>query len=136
MPAWIGPAIVAPSWGLVSVQLILQGWLATANFFIAIVAWLRGRKSGEHAFGAVIGALVTSLACSLLLRGGFWLLVEVLAFGRTLLEQVIYLVFMAASAAVLLRRFPTQVQQSWRRAMSLDPLKEDGTKGTARSDAQ
>ncbi len=136
MPAWIGPVIVAPCWGLLSALLILQGWLATANFFIAIVAWLRGRKSGEHTFGAVIEAVVTGLVCSLLLRGGFWLLVEVLAFGRTLLEQVLYLIFMPISAAFLLRRFPAQVQQSWRRAMSPDSVKENGTKGTARSDAQ
>jgi hypothetical protein len=120
MPSWVGPAVVAPCWGVWSVQLLVLGWLATADLFIAIVALARGRMTAGRAVGRMVAALVTGLVCSVLFRGGFWLLVEVMAFGRTGLEQAIYCVSVAVAAGFMLRRLPSRVQKSWRAAMDSD----------------
>jgi hypothetical protein len=112
------PPIVAALWGMGSVQLLVTGWLATANLYIAIVAMIRGRLSPARGFGAVAAAVATGLVCTLLLRGGFWLLLEAMALGRTRLEQVIYWTFVVAASVFLLRRMPGRVRQSWRTAMA------------------
>jgi hypothetical protein len=126
-PAWVGLWVVAPCWAVLSAHLLLQGWLATANFFIAIVALVRGRMSPSRALGAVLSAAITGLACSMVLRGGFWLLVEVMGFGATWLEQVAYLWLLAAAAAFMLNRLPSQIQSAWRFAMNPESASDRGT---------
>ena len=118
MLTWVGLLVVAPCWAIVSVHLVLQGWLATAKIFIALVALMRGRMSGARTFEALLGAFITGLFCSFLLRAGFWLLLEVIGFGRTWLEQIVYVSVVGVSASVLLGRLPSRVQSEWRTAMT------------------
>jgi hypothetical protein len=131
----IGPFVVAPLWGFLSTELFLQGWLAYADMFIAIASLVRGRTTGSRAAEAAFGALVTGVACTACLHGGFWVLLEVMGFGRRGLEKILYCVFVVLSAAYLVPRLPSKVQKAWRTAMSPDAAKEatatdrDGAKG-------
>jgi hypothetical protein len=125
MLTWVGPLVVAPCWAIVSVHLVLQGWLATAKIFIALVALMRGRMSGARTLEALLGAFITGLFCSFLLRAGFWLLLERKGFGRTWPEQIVYVSVVALSASLMLGRLPSRLQRSWRAAMT-EPVKEGG----------
>jgi hypothetical protein len=123
---WIGPAVVAPLWGIGSAQLLLQGWRAYADAFIAVVALVRGRMAGSRTFGTLVGALVTGVICSVLLRAGFWWLVEVLGFGRTPLEQVLYCTSLGLALRFMLPRLGSTLRQSWRKAMDVAVPPADG----------
>jgi hypothetical protein len=114
----LAAACVAALWGIASTQLILWGWLATADFFIALVALARGRMTGARAFEAALAAVLSSAMYGVLLRLGFWLLVEVLAFGSTRWEQAVYLASVVLAAGVGLPRLPSRLRKAWGAAMS------------------
>ncbi|HJS57183.1 MAG TPA: hypothetical protein VKA01_03685 [Vicinamibacteria bacterium] len=82
------------------------------------MALMRGRMSGARTFEALLGAFITGLFCSFLLRSGFWLLLEVMGFGRTWPEQIVYVSVVGVSASLMLGRLPSQVQGQWRTAMT------------------
>ena len=121
MAPWIGPAIVAPLWGIGSALLVFEAWRAYANAFIGVVALVRGRMAGSRTFGTLVGALVTGAICSVLLRAGFWWLVEVRGFGRTPLEWVFYCTSLGLALRFLLPRLGSTVRQSWQKAMDVPP---------------
>jgi hypothetical protein len=77
-----------------------------------------------RAAGMAIGALIAGTVCSLLLEGGFWLLLEVWTFGRTWIEWVVYCTSVGLSAAFMLPRFPQKGQKAWQTAMNTDPGRE------------
>lgn len=131
MAPWIGPAVAAPLWGIGSAQLVLLGWRAYANAFIAVVALVRGRMAGARTVGRLFAALVTGVICSVLLRAGFWWLVEVMGFGRTLLEQVLYCTSLGLALRFMLPRLASQIGQSWRKAMDAAVPAESGAAGKA-----
>jgi hypothetical protein len=56
--------------------------------------------------------------CSLLLKGGFWLLLEVWTFGRTWIEWVVYCTAVGLAAAFMLPRLPRKMRNSWQTAMN------------------
>jgi hypothetical protein len=93
-------------WGLVAPRLLIQGWLATVDLFIAALAFVRGRMGAPRAVGEVIGALISGAVYSACLRAGFWYLMEVEGLGRALREQVFFCAGAALSAALALRRGP------------------------------
>jgi hypothetical protein len=114
---WVGLAVSA-AWGVGSAQLVLQGWLATADVFIALAGLARGRMSGTRAFESVVGAVIVGVVCSVLLRGGFWLLVERMAFGQTWQEQVVHLTCLGTAASFMLAGVPAKLRRSWHAAMT------------------
>lgn len=122
---WVGIILVAPLWGILSAQLFLQSWLAVANMFIALAGFVGGavrRKTTAMMMGVAVAQVVLF---SLLLGGGFWLLTEVLPFGRTRLENGIYWAFAACSALFMLLQVPSKVRKSWRDAMVPGALEGD-----------
>jgi hypothetical protein len=129
MAPWIGPAVVAPLWGIGSGQLVVGAWRAYANAFIAVVALARGRTTGSRTFGTLVGAVVTGAICSVLLRAGFWWLVEVQGFGRMPLEWVFYCTSLGLALRVLLPRLASKVRASWRTAMDTSAPPEGATAG-------
>ncbi len=129
MAPWIGPAVVAPLWGIGSASLVVEAWRAYANAFIAVVALVRGRTTGSRTFGTLVGAVVTGAICSVLLRGGFWWLVEVQGFGRAPLEGVFYCTSLGLGLRFLLPRLASKVSQSWRSAMALPAPAEEEIAG-------
>ena len=125
----IGPILVSGGWGIACAQLVVQGWLASANLVIAAVAFARGRASRSATFAAVVAALATGVVCSLFLRLGFWWLVEVMAFGRTGPEKIAYLSCLGLSLFLMLRRLPAKIRIAWRTVMSRSLAEEDDMKG-------
>lgn len=122
---WIGILFVSPLWGAISTQLFIQAWLSLANFFINLVGFVKGavsRKSTALAMGAAIFGV---LLFSLLLRAGLWLLTEVLSFGQTETENVVYWVFAGFSALFMLPQIPKKLRKSWRNAMIPGSLEAD-----------
>ena len=115
---WSVPLLAACFWGIGSTQLFLEGWLATANLYIAIVGFATGRMSAARAFAVALAAVLAGALCSVFLSGGFWLLLEVMRLGRTPPEKIVYWVFVALSATFMLPRLPAKLQRSWRAAMS------------------
>jgi hypothetical protein len=122
---WIGPGVVATLWGIGSASLVVEGWRAYSNAFIGVAALVRGRTTGSRTFGTLVGAVITGLVCSGLLRGGFWWLVEVLGFGRTPLEQIVYCTSLGIALRYMLPWLGSKIRISWRTAMDA-PLPAEG----------
>jgi hypothetical protein len=88
-----------------------RGWRRPISS-IAVVALAPGWMVPSRAVDALIAAVVTGLVCSLLLRGGFWLLGEVMALGRSWLERIVHGVLVALPACFMLPRLSSRVQKS------------------------
>jgi len=121
---WIGPLILSPLWAWGSTLLFLQGWLASADVVIALLGFARGRLPAPRATGAVAAALATGVVCSVLLRLGFWLLVDVSGYGRTGLAQLVYWCCVLGAALHLVPKLPSKVRGAWQKTMSPVPVEE------------
>ena len=125
---WIGILLVSPLWGALSAQLFLQAWLGVANFFINLFGFVKGtvpRKTTAIAMGVAISSMIL---CFLLLRAGSWLLTEVLPFGRTETENVVYWLFSGLYALFMLPQIPIKCRKSWRNATIPGSLEVDSFK--------
>ena len=122
---WIATLLVAPLWGLLSTQLFLQSWLALANFVMAFLAFLMAnvpRKQNAMYMGV---SIASAILFSGLLYGGDLLLTDVLRFGQTKTEIIVYWVFAVLSAVYMLPRIPSKIRKSWRNAMVPGSLEAD-----------
>ncbi len=114
---WIGTLVIAPLWGILSTQLLLQAWLSFINGIINIIAFFAGRvdrKSTALGFGVCIGS------CALfngLFYAGFWLLSDILHFGYSASENTVYWIFAVLSGLYMLPQIPERIRQSWRNSM-------------------
>jgi hypothetical protein len=122
---WIGIVVVSPLWGGISTQLFIQAWLAVANFLISVAGFIKGavsRKTNALMMGAAVTGVVLH---SLLLLAGFWFLTELLPFGQTRAENIVYWVFAALFAPYMLAQIPAKLRKSWRNAMAPGTLETD-----------
>lgn len=124
MKFWIGVLLVSPAWGWVSTQLFLQGWLSVVGIACGLAGLVRGRVPRlQNLMGIGVGVFSVIL-WSLLLRGGFWLLVDVLKFGYSSAENTVYWLVAAIFALGSLPQMITSVRNSWRFAMEPGALDE------------
>jgi hypothetical protein len=122
---WIGLLVVAPVWGMLSTLLFLQAWLAVVNFCISLLGFARGRVPRVQGLLGMGAGLFGVLVFSLLLRAGFWILTEVMPFGRTGAENTVYWLCAVLSALFLVSQVPAKLRKSWRNAMVPGSLEED-----------
>ena len=114
MKFWLGVLLVSPAWGWLSTQLLLQSWLSVVGIACGLVGLGQGRVPRLQNFMAVGVGVFSVTLWSLLLRGGFWLLVDVLKFGYTGAENVVYWVVAAIFALGSIPQMVTSVRNSWR----------------------
>lgn len=122
---WLGILLISPIWGLLSTQLFIQAWLSVMIFIFSLVGFVKGtvpRKTTAIGMGA---ALSTVIAFTFILYGGFWLLTEVLPFGRTRTENIVYWVFAALAAIYVLPQIPARIRKLWRNATVPGSLEMD-----------
>lgn len=113
---WLGVLLVSPLWGPLSTQFFIQAWLGVAQFVIHSIGFVKGavpRKDNALYMGVAIFNVVLF---SILLGGGFWLLTEVLPFGHSQLENVVYWIFAGLSCLYLFPQIPSKIRSSWRYA--------------------
>jgi len=122
---WLGILLVSPLWGAISAQLVLQAWMGVVNFFISFVGFVKGAVPRKDTALAMAVALFSVVSFSLLLRAGFWLLTDLLPFGQTQAENVVYWVFAGLSALYILPQIPQKVRKSWRNATIPGSLEMD-----------
>jgi len=125
MIRWIGMLLVSPLWGCASTQLFLQSWLALVNLLINVLGFVRGAVPRKQTAIAMGVAAASVALFSLLLRGGFWLLTDILPFGWSKAENVVYWIFAGFSALFMLLQIPSKVQKQWRNAMVPGSLESD-----------
>jgi len=123
---WLGLLVIAPLWGFVSAQLLLQGWLAFAQLAIALIALARGKMATSQAAHAIAAPLALGLVASVVLRLGFWALFEAAGLARDGLAVIVYWVFALLSFSYLASRLPAEVRKSWRIAMNPDAIQPQG----------
>ena len=127
MTSLIGVIFVSPLWGAISSQLLLQSWLALVNFIIHLMGLVQGRVERKINLSGIGTALVQMLLCSALLYGVPYLLMEVLSFGYSMAENVVYWIFAALSILYMLPEIPAKVRKSWRNATVVGSLEVDTT---------
>lgn len=122
---WIGVLLVSPLWGTVSTQLFLKALLAVANFFINLLGFVKGAVPRVTTAAAMGVTLVRAIKFFLLLYGGNWLLTEVLPFGQTMTENVVYWVYAGLAALFMVPQIPVKARKFWRKAMIPESLEAD-----------
>lgn len=122
---WLGALLVSPLWGSLSAQLFLQSWLAFANFFIALLGFVKGGLPRRDAALLMGVSLFSCALFSSILRGGHWLLTTTFHFGQSNTETIVYWIFVALSGLYMLPQIPSKIKKSWRNAMVPGSLEED-----------
>jgi len=122
---WIGILIVAPLWGITSTQLFFQIWLSVINAVINIIGLIAGRVGRKKTGLGFAISLGSGLIFSLLLHGGYWLLSDVLSFGYSNAENIVYWVFSVFSALYVVFQIPNRIKKTWRFVMVPGALEED-----------
>ena len=125
MTEWIGILLVSPLWGGTSTQLFIQAWLFTANVFISLAGFVKGAVSRKTTALMMGVALAGAILHSLLLFAGFWVLTELLPFGQTQTENIVYWIFAALFAPLMLAQIPAKLRKSWRNAMTPGSFETD-----------
>lgn len=113
---WLGILLISPLWGYFSTRCFIQAWLGIAQFFIHLVGFVKGvvpRKDNVLYMGVSISIIVLF---SFLLLGGFWLLTDVLPFGQTRTENLVYWVSAGISFLFFMQQIPTKIRGFWRYA--------------------
>ena len=118
MKFWIGVILVSPFWGLISTQLFLQAWLAFFGGLMSTLGLVRGRVPRKDTSLQIGVAIFSVVLWTALMRLGFWLIVDVLQFGASDAENVVYWIFAAFSALYMLPQFPRKLRNSWHFAMT------------------
>ena len=127
----IGLFIVAPIWGLISTQLFLQGWLSFINALIYIIGGIRRKiQFSNVAMGMGVG-IGQCILFEGLLYLGYFLISDVMSFGYTKSENIVYWVFASLSAVWCLFQFPSKIITTWRHANVKGALEEDMLKKKA-----
>jgi len=72
------------------------------------------RKDSSLAIGV---HLASAALFYVLLAGGFWMLTDLLPFGRTKAENTAYWISAAFSALYMLPKLPAKIRQSWKNLM-------------------
>ena len=109
---------------MLSTQLILQIWLAVANFAINLFGFLKGAVSRKTTSMVMVLSVVAAITFSLLLQAGGWFLTVFLAFGRSEVETVLYWVSAGITLLYILFQVPTKMRQIWRNATVSGALQE------------
>lgn len=117
--------LVSAIWGAVSTQLFLQAWLAAIGFVIAFIGFLIGRvKRSITSLGMGV-ALIHVFIFAGLLHTGSWLITDILNFGWSRIENIVYWIFAALSAVCLFPQIPYKLRKTWRNAMVPGSIEED-----------
>lgn len=117
MQFWVGVLLVSPVWGWVSTQVFLQGWLSVVGVACGLAGLVRGRVPRSQNLMSIGVGMFSVVLWSGLLRGGFWLLVDVLKFGYSGAENAVYWLVAGIFALGSLPQMVTSVRNSWRFAM-------------------
>lgn len=121
----IGGIIVSLLWGTISAQLFLQSWLAFIGAIINIVGIVKGKVERKTTLLGLGVSFVTMLLFSGLLYLGDYLLTNVLSFGYTKIENIVYWVFVVIRLLFFIPQFPSKIRKSWRNANIAGSLEED-----------
>lgn len=122
---WVGVIIVAPMWGIISTQLFLQIWLALINAIINFVGFIAGRVDRKKTGLGFAMGIGSGIIFSLLLHSGYWLLSDLLSFGYSNAENIVYWIFAAFTAIYFLFQIPGRLKKAWRNAMTPGSLEAD-----------
>jgi hypothetical protein len=113
----VGVLLVSPVWGWFSAQLFLQCCLPIVGAVCGLAGLVRGRVSRWQNL-MIIGTCMFSVTLwSALLYGGFWLLFDVLEFGASGLETVIYWAVAVIFVLGSMSQVMGSLRRSWRFAM-------------------
>jgi len=121
----LGVIVVSPLWGIISTTLFLQSWLAFIGIIIWIIGIIRGKVERKTAFLGLGMAVGLGVLWSGLLRLGYYLLSDVLSFGYTTAENVVYWIFAGITLIWSGLRLPAKVKKTWRNANVPGSIEED-----------
>ena len=122
---WIGLILVSPIWGILSTALFMQIWLAILNIFINFFGFVKGTVARTSTGLALVISLVAAVSFSVLLQAGYWLLNDVLHFGATKTENVVYWLFAGITLIGIIIEIPGKLRKNWRQATVLGALEAD-----------
>ncbi len=113
---WFLALIVAPFWGMLSVQFFLQGCVSIIGFCIGSIGERKGLVPPQtNRMAMLAGALGAAVAFGLLATI-FYLLVEFLGFGQSVQEKMMYFIFCVVAVVYMVPRLARNVRQQWRNA--------------------
>lgn len=114
---WVRILVVAPIWGLLAAQLILQMLMAFVNFLLAVAGLIAGRVE-RRVNAMAIGTHVFSF----LLFGGIayllhWLVTSYMAFDYSAVEGIVFWILFCLAVVISipegLRKFHVSKRQSF-----------------------
>lgn len=114
---WIGILFVSPFWGVLSSLLFAQSCVSLVGLFISLVGLVAGRVPRVDILLGASAGLVQVVLFPGLLVGGYYLITQLLHFGHSPGENLVYWVFAVASFLLFVLQAPSRFKRIWANVM-------------------
>lgn len=121
----IGIFFISPFWGMTSTWLFLQSWVSFFVFTISIIGLIRGKVARKDMLGMLGVSIAQAILFSALLTLGEYVLTNLLGFGYTRIENIVYWVFAVPSFLYVLLQIPGKLKKNWQLANTPGFLEDD-----------
>lgn len=99
---------------MAATQLFLQSWLAFINCIICFLGLIFGKQSLKIASMGMAVSLFQTVLFTALLFIGQWLLVELLPFGQSQVENTVFWIFAFITLWYCIFQFPSLIKRMWK----------------------
>ena len=110
---WVGLILIASIWGPASAIFFFKSWISFLGILASLVGLWRGRVSRGVVAGHLFHHLTQTMFFGLGLLVGFLLLYQVLPFGRTQGEIIIYWISAMVTEVMLLGKISIYIDEIW-----------------------
>jgi hypothetical protein len=124
----VGLLLVSPVWALVSTRLFMETWFSLYAAVVSAVGLVRGTADRRVSLRGVFLYLATMAASVLLLWLGQYLLADVMGFGFTISETIVYWTCAFLAAWYYTSGMLIKGRSIWKDATMPEALKEDALK--------
>jgi len=111
---WLNVLVIAPIWGMLSVQLFLQGLIGLLNFPVAVVAVVRKTLPPEMSIAAASGSVGMAVIYFGLLSLGIYVMNTKTSFGATISETIVFWVFAIFALWFMAGQVIGKIMTNWR----------------------
>ena len=121
--AEIAKFIVLAFWGMMSVQLIMQGLLSCVSIFASIVGIIKRRTTLKvNVIGIGVSSIGTLLMLSLLYFGNYLILFW---FGYAYTDSIVFWIFAVMNCLFMLLKFPEKILKIWKNSTKPGSIESD-----------
>jgi hypothetical protein len=122
---WFNVLVIAPVWGMLSVQLVLQGMIGLINFLVALVASFRRILPIEMMLATLFAPVLMMLIYFGIFVGGKYIVDNFTSLGLTRSGIIVFWVFAVFAVWFMAGQTVNKIKTNWQHCMVPDAMFND-----------